>query len=573
MKSALVEYSCESDSAILIPIEYLSADGIDKKFSQALTAKHRLSADAVELFNQAYSRYWERAELIFRQAPGFWFPARAQHILIARDNHSVPPYFQPFNKNSWVIYLADLDSRTSSVEFACYQFLHLERTWLIQQVEPVMVANLSYFLTLTDSQIDDFNQGCRKTTRPDAAAFKHLSDNMPAVRSMFHIQLRKPNATNAGSRVMKSTGLIVTDSTLQMLQSLQQSNSTTAVAASAGFKKHFAKPVGNSIRQLTGWLADDRPNLLITGEQNSILWDPDNPKQLQALNNRLESATQTAVTGMLNDLQTINSHTQLFLQSLIAPAELAKPAPFITPGGLCHLHQHRRLICYDIGPGRNSGRLWQPDRPYERLMLAARTVHEWGHLTAESGWVIIPEQRKALRDQLEQQLIELFNNIHSNSPAAIRARLAPEVTRLQSEHGSLGKGLLKRMLVRIEDFMANLAASRFLHPDAMDTYVRNNVHTHIQDYRTEGLYMQLTRLAYEFQYLRLSRIEDPLNWFYSSTWFTEYYINNGIIDTECFEQLTDVIGNICGCYQLDQSKFDFTSLGDRDYARFKPVGR
>jgi hypothetical protein len=135
-----------------------------------------------------------------------------------------------------------------------------------------------------------------------------------------------------------------------------------------------------------------------------------------------------------------------------------------------------------------------------------------------------------------------------------------EVEQLSSKSGSLGQALLDAMLVRVEDFMSNLLAQRYLSPDEMDTYVRNNVCCHLEQYRTGAIYMELVRQAYEFQYLRLSRILDPMAWFMKSTWFGEHFIEYGIITGAMFEDLVRVVGAICDCYEVDESKFDFTVL-------------
>jgi hypothetical protein len=60
--------------------------------------------------------------------------------------------------------------------------------------------------------------------------------------------------------------------------------------------------------------------------------------------------------------------------------------------------------------------------------------------------------------------------------------------------------------------------------------------------------------------LRLSRIEDPMSWFLKSTWFTERFIQPGIISEASFERLITKVTQICDCYQIDESKFDFGTL-------------
>lgn len=556
----LWNYCHSQPGLLLLPIEQLSPDGISQAMQAMLLDQDLLTAAQLTLFNKAYRFYWQRTRRLYQKARQYWFPPRIQHICLVTDSELIRPYFQPFNKNSWLLYLDDFDPASSSIEFAAYQFLHVERMWLLGRLDPVMYTNLSYFLTLSAEQVEDFITGCRRNTRPDSDAFQILADSMPSIRKLYHDPLKKPTVAAGNLRGMRDTGLGVSADLIPVLQQLQQSWSQTTVKVTDKFRNahiiQSAKP-GQSIMD---WLQKEKPALLITGKESKILWDPERPDEIAALRTVLNDVTQSAEPDILLDLHTIARHTCRFLDCLQQPEQLADPAAYMTEGGLSYIHNQRKLIAYNLGTGRHADRLWQPAPPYERLMLAARTVHEWGHLAAESGWVLIPEENQERRKTLENQLAELFDRLHQRAPARVQKQLAQEVARLSAETGSLGRTLLKRMLVRIEDFMANLVAARFLSADEMDTYVRNNVHCHLQDYSAEGVYMQLIRLAYEFQYLGLSRIKNPLQWFYSSTWFVEYFIDNGVISKPLFEELIKIVGEICDCYQLDESQFNFEQL-------------
>ncbi len=560
MNRTIFDYCLQPDGCFTVPIDYLSNTGIDQNFAQYLIDNAVWTAVNIDLFNQAFALYFQRARQLYAQARGFWFPPRIQHICIVTDSDQIRPYFQPFNKNSWLLYQSDFELDSSSLEFAVYQFLHLERMWLLQQIDPVLYANFSYFLTLEDTPIQDFIGGCRKTNRPDAAGFLALAEAMPSIRKMYHQQLKKPVSVVRNVRVMQDTGLIIPAAVYPALAQCQQKWSHTVAAAINTFRDQHNKASSHCGQTIRRWLVDNHPPLLITGDKGRILWEPGNAEHTDTLQATLHGVTEAAEPDILRDLQTIAFHSQRFLSCLRSPAELSKPADFITEDGLCYIHKQQQLIAYNIGSDRHAARLWQPAPPYERLMLAARTVHEWGHLVAESGWVIIPAARQAERQALEHALVTLFDQIHAEASPAVQKNAAAEVTRLKAETGSLGQTLLQRMLVRIEDYMANLVAYRFLSADEMDTYVRNNVHSHLQSYSTEGVYMQLIRLAYEFQYLRLSRIADPFDWFYKSTWFGEYFIDHGVISKTRFEQLLETVQGICDCYELDAGKFDFEAL-------------
>lgn len=567
MNAELFQYCLSQPGVITIPIEALSDQGLNKQWQIELSHHPVFSQQAVELFSKAYALYWQRAKWLYKTAPQYWFPPRAQHICIVTDPDLIRPYFQPFNKNSWLLYSSDFNPETSNIEFAAYQFVHVERMWLLQQIDPVLYFNFSYFLNLNNDQVQGFTDGCQQTTRPDGDGFRTLARVMPDIRQLYHQSLKKPQTRLSNVRVMQDTGLIISAAIFPPLNQLQQTWSQTAQCTITRHQESHdvkARQAGNKLCQ---WLIDKQPHLLITGDidgdPNGVLWSPDSANKSDRLKAVITQASESAELCILEDLKTIDYHSQRFLNSLRQPEQLTDPPSYMTEGGLSYIHKDYKLVAYNLSQDKNQARLWQPTPPYERFMLAARTVHEWGHLAAESGWVVVPEEFQAKRQQLEQSLAALFDQIHSRTPIKIQTQIAPEVARLQAETGSLGQTLLKRMLVRIEDYMANLVAVRFLSPDEMDTYVRNNVHCHLQNYSSEGIYMQLIRLAYEFQYLSLSRIENPLEWFYSSTWFVEYFVDNGIISKALFEQLTGVVGEICDCYSVAESKFDFGMLSSR----------
>lgn len=553
MAATLYQYCTSQSGVIVFPIEKLSPSGLDPEWQSQLSRHERWNNTHSEFFNQAFSQYWKRANWLYKHAPKFWFPARIQHICIATQSDLVPPYSQPFNKNSWLLYIDDFNPSTSSLEFAIYQFLHVERMWLLQQIDPIFYTNLSYFLRLDEQQITDFINGCQRTTRPDYSGFQALAKTMPAIQTLEHVQLRPPNDTSKDSRVMQDTGLIIPDSAHHALVQLQQNWSKTAQQTHQFYRDTCLPSANKPGHNVVDWLLAKQPQLVITNDDHMVLWHP-KKTNIKPLLQSLSSITIAAEDSMLADLKIIDFHSQRVLQSLRNPDTLATPADYMTADGLAYVHKEHRLIAYGI----NQDRLWRPAPPYERLMLAARTVHEWGHLIAESGWVDIPKHKLAQRKQLEQSLADLFDQVHSEAPVHVQKHVQQTVVNLAKETGSLGETLLKRMLVRIEDYMANLVALEFLSHEEMDTYVRNNVHSHLDKYSSEGIYMQLIRHAYEFNYLQLTEIEHPKRWFIRSTWFKEYFISNSIITELQFAAMCHLVAEICDCYQIDKSQFNFS---------------
>lgn len=547
-----IDYHFSQPGLFVIPVEALTPDGIRPAFAAELEARGAMDRASIELFDQAYHRYRRWASDLSSHAPAHWPPPRAQHVCVVTSPERIRPYFQPFNKNSWLMYAADFRPESSTVEFAAYLFLHVERMGLLRAIEPTLIANLGCFLTLDPEEIDALVEGCRRTTRPDAPAFRALADAMPAILRLHHETLKPPMVADPGAMPIPNTGVIVGAAEQPAITAVHR---VWVEAAGDVLRRHgsaHAKPAADRGERIAAWLARTRPPLLVTGADWRTLWDPEAPDDLDLVRAALADVTESGAEGILEDLRVVDRCSRRFLASLRRPEALVDPAPYITEGGLSYIHKDRKLIAYHIGPGENEGRLWQSAPPFERLMLAARTIHEWGHLAAESGWIDVPEDRKAERRALRGELEALLEAIHAQAPPAVRALAMREVGALVEKSGSVGKALVRGMLVRVEDYQSNLLAQRFLSPDEMDTYVRNNVSAHVDEYSEEAVFGQLTRHAYEIQYLRLSRIEDPLPWFFSCTWFDERFVRSGIITRERFEQLVEVIARLCACFEIDE---------------------
>jgi hypothetical protein len=299
--------------------------------------------------------------------------------------------------------------------------------------------------------------------------------------------------------------------------------------------------------------------LLIVAKEGRIVWDPEAPGSFSDLLAQLERVTEHGEERIIKDLEVVDHHSRRFLNSLREPGGLSAPAHFMTPGGLSYIHPTRKLVAYSIDDERNGLRLVEPAPAYERLMLGARTMHEWGHLSAESGWISVPAAAKAKRDELIAELAAVIDSLHEGAPAHVRAGTALEIEQLRasSRTGSPGRHLVRMMLVRAEDFQANLLAKRYLRAAEMETYIRNNVYSLVTEGDTTGVYARMLRYAYQYQYLRLSRINDPMDFFLKSSWFAEHYYRSGVLTEAQFKKVVELVGGLCGCYAIDESKFDF----------------
>ena len=523
----------------VIPIEQLSEIGIAKSFQTQLVNNQLMQITEVELFNTAWKKYWQRAKLLYQADPNHWFPPRCQHIGIVTDSSKVRPFFQPFNNNSWLLYRSDFNLKDSSLELATYLFLHAERQWLMQSPDITWRANLAYFLVLSEQQKHDFHIGCQRSTRPDHLGFQALAEAFPIINTMYHRFFKPPN-TEPEASVFTTDHLYIPTTCDVPLNQLKRTWININNECIKNFMLPFSTQKKNNAKQLLNWLQKTQPKLILSATDEIIVWAPKYLEisfEINALEQLLHNVHHEVIDSLIKDLKIIDSTTQDFFSRLKTPDQLAKPASYLQPGGLCYVHPQYGLINYSLCIQQHPTRLQLPALPYSRLMLQARTAHEWGHLTAESGWVEV--KNKDQKNSIKSKIIELLDDILKNTSDKTQ-----------------GSELLKRLFVRIEDYQANLMAQHLLPRDAMEVYVRNNVHTHWQDYSKESHHMLLLRYAYEFQYLHLISIKEPMKWFLSSTWFAEYYFQQGIITVKQFEQLVNHVKELCSMYTIDQTRLN-----------------
>ena len=550
------------DGLVLIPIEHLSREGLSEEFQALLVERTCLTRDWIAFFNQAFALYWKRALDLHERAPQQWMPPRAQHLCVYTVGEGINPYSQLFHRSSWSLLACDFEPSTSSLEYATYQFFQAERANLLRQLLPALIANLPYFLTLTADQLADFKGGCGRSQRGDAAGYRALARAVDWVSQAYHEALKPPSLHLPGYIMIPYADLIMPMAREEQLNELQEAWAGAAQGVIDGHFAFHSQPSPAGGRDVADWLRATRPMLLIAGREGRILWDPERPDAVEELLAHLEGVTASAEARLLADLALVERHTQRFFNALRDPSALADPAPFMTPGGLSYVHPTRKRMTYSLHDEGNRFRLREPAPPFERLMLAARTVHEWGHLAAESGWIGVPEAGKAYFDTCRAALVAWLEALHAGAPAPVRAATSMEVEQLRasSKSGHPFRLLVKLMLTRSEDYQANMLAQRFLSPAEMETYIRNNVYSLVTESDTTGLYARMLRYAYQYQYLRFSRVADPLTFFLRSTWFAEQYFRHGILTEAQFQELLALVGDLCGCYRIDESKFDFTLL-------------
>lgn len=538
----------------VIPPECLSPDGLEPHFADALERHRRLPLGWTELFSSAFRLYWQRTAELAQRAPDEFLPPRALHCCIAQDPAHTRPYFQPIHNASWLFYQSDFDPNTSDPEFGAYLFLHLERMGWTREVLAAFTQNFGYFLLRSPEEIARFTAAAARCQRPDAAAFRALAEVVGWVTQFSHPQLR-PRAVvlPQGEFVLSPTALRLPRSRKAEWQRITALWERTAREAVDRYLSAFQPPRKRTGRDLIEWLVARRPQLVLC-VQRKVLWKPEDSTVAPELRSLLGSLHPEVATSLRADWETIDERSRRVWQDLprFSPARVAVAS--IDPGGLCWLHPEHGRIAYDLlEPGML--RLKTPAPPLERWMLAARTVHEWGHWLAECGAVAVPEARRAEYETASHQLAVLCQEIVDESPVAVRSTLRDELERLAADGGTPGHGLARVAFARLGDYQANLVARRFLEPEEMETYVRNNVTCLRLTMRARALFQRLVRYAYEFQYLSLlDGLDDPWGYFLRVTGFHHEFWESGVISEQRTRALFELVGLICSLHEFEPSR-------------------
>ena len=541
-----MDYCASQPGMLVLPIEVLSDTGLDSQAATAYQQRGLLTRSECQRIDQMMVKYCKRANQLGRASPQ-WFPARIQHLCLITNGVKTRPYFQPFHASSWLLYRDDIADSTSSLELSIFLLFQAERQYLQQQIGASLMSNLGYFLIMNEAQIEDFRAGCMRSPRPDAAAYRALADAMPMVQGLHHEHFKRPQEV-LQDHLRLANGLIVTAQQQQSLDALHQQWMAAAKSVIDSHRASTSRPNAYSGKALMAWLDSESPHLVLVGGDKEVLWQGGGTAA-EGLNVLLARLSPEAEESIIQDLKVVDAKSRQFLQSLLKPDELVPPAHWMTEGGLSYIHGDTNRIAYSLTD--DPDRLWQVSPPYERLMLAARTIHEWGHQAAESGWVRINPERMQERKTGEQQLVELLDQIVSELPNAMKPALIAAFNPTGESSQTPGQQVLKGLLRRIDDYMANFLARHYLTREEMDTYVRNNVGSRVLDYAPEQALKHLLRIAYEYQYLHLSSIRDSRIWFNKSTWLEPLLVTPGIVSLESFVRLTDQIARICDCYEID----------------------
>jgi hypothetical protein len=422
-----------------------------------------------------------------------------------------------------------------------------------------VICGMSYWLLRDDAEIEAFDAACRRSPRPDAAVLVRLCDAMPWVRTLFHDPLRRPPPELAASlgRV-KEAGLLVPPQAQPQLHALVPALRADAAAVmerylAAAATAPATDPAVALAESPEGfvceWLRRARPPVLVTDEREAVLWDPDAPDELGELEAALAGIGGRAAQSLREDLAVVGERSRSLLGSLRHPERLPRSTEEVDQEGGVYVHDRRPLIVYSLKqPGLDPRR--EPAPPYHRLLVGARTIHEWGHLCEAAGWVGLPAERKAEHEAALRDVAAAIEGLLADAPKPLVRAAMQEARTADREPGQL---VCELVLVRMSDFLSNLLARRYLPPEELEAYVRANVHTHIGE-ETRPLHL-LARHAYEYQYLSLGQVEDPERYFLRSTWFQDYFVDTGLVPLPQLRALLQAVGRVCACYEVDGSAF------------------
>lgn len=543
----------------VVPIEHLSERGTSEVMAEAIRRERGLSEGWIELLSQALATYWVRAKELHARAPDSWFPPRLQNLCIVTDPAGTRPYYQPFHKSSWVLDASDFDPAGSNVEHATYQLFHAERLATSRDMAMAVICNMSYWLVRTPEELAAFELAARRSPRPDAAVLVRLCDALPWVRQLWHDPLRRPPLERAAAMGrVKEAGLLVPPELLPELQALVPALRGDAAATMERYLARMATApatdpavalAGSPVDHVCEHLRRDRPPVLVTDEREGVVWDPDAPEELAALRVALAGIGGRVAQSLRDDLAVVGERSRSFLGSLRHPERLPRSTEEVDQEGGVYVHDRRPLIVYSLEqPGLDPRR--EPAPPYHRLLVGARTIHEWGHLAEAAGWVGLPAEREPEHRAALRDVAAAIDGLLADAPKPFVEAAWQEARAAGTVPARLVCDLV---LVRMSDFRSNVLARRYLPVEELEAYVRANVHTHIGE-ETRPLHL-LARHAYEVQYLSLGHVEDPERYFLRSTWFQDYFVDTGLVPLRHLRALLHAVGRACACYEVDDAAF------------------
>ncbi len=543
----LATLSFGDEDAILLPLEQLSPEGMSDAFFEQLAARGR--GQLRELFDAAFSRVFRAEERLAREAPDTFPPPKLSNLVLLTGVDRVHPYFRPFPEVSLVLYAADFDARTSSVQHAAFQLLWAERLAQTGRAGFAALETLPYLFSLDEPDRTDFMAGCERSRRPDRAIALRVARALTELGE--HLRCDGVHVTEPppeGFARVKNAPILIHRSAAPLVQALvTELDQATKVVVDQHFARQAVRSGDERLKTLCNFLAEERPRLLVLGDDAKVLWDPDWPREVGALRQRLASVGDRPLESVLADLRCVGETTEIFFRGVLGARRFHIHSDALEAAGGLFIHQDRSLLAYALTqPGLDTTREQAP--PFHRLLLAARAMHEWGHVAVESGVVPVPPDKATEFEQAHTHLAEVFDQIVASVPAEFRETVDRELEAMQRE----GTRLSDLPFSRMEDYRSNLLMRRLLPPEPLQAYVRTNVRSLAKE--RIGPLRKLARYAYEVQYLFLAGFADPVAYLLSGTFFGEEYLASGLVSEAHARAVIDAVGRLARCFEVDETR-------------------
>jgi hypothetical protein len=452
---------------------------------------------------------------------------------------------------------SDLDDARSSIEVAAYVLSHAERMGLVGDALGAYVADLSWWLALSDAEVAVFAEGAQRSTRPDAAALRVIAEALPWLRTLFDLGVRPPPAgVPTASRIPGTEMVLPAGLQPTVTRLLADLDHATRDVASRYARRPASSGAGKKPRPVdtvTDWLRAQRPPILLAGSKGETVWDPSSPNHLTPLKGAIARIDARCAASVVADLTVMVERTGAFLACVREPAGLPVSSGAVDAGDGVWVVPARQLLAYAlVQPGLRPAEEVAP--PLWRWLLAARAAHEWAHLAEDAGWVAVPGHRRDEHAAALRDVEASFERIIGGAAPVFAELAVQEAAKAGASDGETPAATFTRMVfARVGDWRANLLAREVLMPEELWAYARQNARTHALS--GLGPFAQLARHAIEVHYLGLAGADDPPGVLFASTFFADHFVSAGLTDEASVRALFAASGRALGCWEIDRTRF------------------
>ncbi len=563
----LDEFYFVDPRVVLVTIEHLSPTGLSTELIDRLSARSPSMGGPAALLSEAFQLYWDRTTSLSARLRS-WAPPRLRNIAIVDSATAIPPYVQLLNTSTWTLFDCDCSPETSSVELLAYLLTHGDRMSLTGEATLAALHNAAYWFERSDADIAAFQRGAGASTRPDAEAYVALAEAIPWLRKLAHETLRPPDNPQL-YRPIKGTGLLVPRALEQHPAQLVVEWTRVAKGALRHYFNHYKTAEKGELATTLEWLREAPRSLVITGRNNRIVWDCEQPDRIGPVRNELRRAGAETLRSIRTDLTTIDHHSRDFRERTSHFDDMPLPDKDIGQDGFTYLYSGRQVLAYNLYEA-HLDRLAVPALPFARSMLGARAYHEWGHLAVDAAWVRSNADSETLAS-LTAEVRDALDQIIADAPESARRLGHSDLVTLTAKYprhlpvgwgsghipiegDSAGAALLRMLLPRAADYQANLLAARLQTIDERETYVRQNVRTLRPDYGHQEIWRMFARYLYELQYLRFSDVPDKFGYLSRSTWFDADFLHSGVVTEDAVARADRAFRELFDTFRIDETK-------------------